>query len=142
MSDTNPLSLVLPVMTRFHPEFLAVDAEPRYWEDGTVNGEEDYHGTLMPLREGDAWKAVIRLADGFVLNWPAGTRAEMNYKVCDAGVYHLLDKDSKPICKYKSDYVPSLLGGGDYIELVIRPDGFIDGWKRPELDPERWVLVA
>ena len=32
--------------------YLEVEAEVRYWEDATVNGQEDEAGTLIPFKFG------------------------------------------------------------------------------------------
>ena len=52
--------------------YIEVEAEVRYWEDATVNGQEDTTGTLMPFRFGDKWCPTIRLEDGWIVNWPEG----------------------------------------------------------------------
>lgn len=48
--------------------YIEVSAGVRYWDDATVNGTTDTDGTLIPLRKGDNWEPVIRLADGMVMN--------------------------------------------------------------------------
>lgn len=112
--------------------YLKVDADVRYWEDATVNGETDNDGKLIPCRFGNSWAPVIDLETGFIQDWPEGTTAEVHYKVCDAGVYTLLDAD---MCAVKSidGYVPDILspgepGWGDYIILSIDGDGKIACW--------------
>lgn len=50
--------------------YIEVSAAVRYWEDATVNGQEDTDGKLMPLTQGSYWVPVIRLADGQIMNWP------------------------------------------------------------------------
>ena len=57
-------------------------------------------------------------------------------KVCDSGTYTLLNADKQPIWQL-CGYVPNKLvppldkGFGDYIELAIHENGFIEGW--PEI---------
>ena len=75
--------------------YLEVEAEVRYWEDATVNGQEDADGTLIPFKFGTLWTPVIRLSDGKVMSWPEGTTADIHYKVCDAGEYWLADEDGR-----------------------------------------------
>lgn len=129
--------------TSFSPVRLIVSAAVRYWEDAKVNGVEDADGTLIPLKTGELWKPTIELATGRVLDWPQGTTADIYYKVCDAGEYWLEDAAGKRL-KWNGDYVPSKLlcvgdeGYGDYIILKISADGFIEGWKEPELDGGDW----
>lgn len=129
------------------PVWLQVDAEVRYWEDAEVNGEPDDHGDLIPLKQEDRWVPVIRLADGFIGGWPAGTTADIHYKVCDQGEYFLLNAALQRVAKYYSDYVPSILavgdkGYGDYIILKVAADGFIEGWTAPSIDSEMWPAIA
>lgn len=121
------------------PTFIGVSAAVRYWEDTTVNGVDDVDGSLIPDRYGDNWMPVIRLEDGAVQEWPKGTTAEVHYKVCDAGEYWLLDADKNRIAKWGGYYVPDDFlchgddGYGDYIIMNINADGFVEGWKTPEV---------
>ncbi len=127
----------------FHPVRLVVSAAVRYWEDAEVDGVSDVDGTLIPFREGDLWKPVIDLETGKVIDWPQGTKADIHYKVCDAGEYWLEDATGER-AKYQDDYVPDMLavgesGYGDYIILKIGEDGAIAGWSIPELYPQHWA---
>lgn len=114
--------------------FLKAEMQVRYWEDGIINGVEDTDDDpKIPLRKGDMWLLEIHLHDGSIRDWPVGTMAKVHYKVCDAGVYHLLDADRQVVIT-KAGYVPSMLapqggGYGDYVILDIGPDGIIKGWK-------------
>ena len=121
--------------------YLLVNADVRYWEDGTVNGEEDGDGSLIPLRQPDTnlWCPMIELQTGKILGWPEGVTADVHYKVCDAGKYYLLDGYQKVICRYTGDYVPDRLlyiddnnhsGYGDYICLKIDSLGYIKNWEK------------
>lgn len=127
--------------------YIAVDAEVRYWEDATVNGEEDTDGDLIPCRMDDSWMPVIRLEDGRVERWPEGTTAKVHYKVCDAGQYWLLDADHVRIAKYRSHYVPNEFlcpgeqGFGDYIIMTIGADGVVEGWRTPSVNVDDWEAV-
>lgn len=124
-------------------KFIEVDAGVRYWEDALVNGEEDGAGRV-PLKEGDRWRPTIELATGAVLNWPAGTTADIHYKVCDDGEYWLLDERKARTAKWKGYYVPNDIlcvgdnGYGDYIILNVGPDGLIKGWEAPVLEVSEW----
>lgn len=121
--------------------YLEVEAEVRYWEDATVNGQEDTDGTLIPFKFGKLWAPVIRLSDGKVINWPEGTTADIHYKVCDAGEYWLADECGR-IAKWGGFYVPSEFlchgpdsnGYGDYIIFKVGPDGLIQNWRRPSIE--------
>lgn len=124
--------------------YIEVDAGVRYWEDSTVNGVEDADGELIPFRYGKRWKPCIRLADGYVMDWPAGTTADVHYKVCDDGLYRLCDANLAPLTEWLDNYVPDRFlchggtGYGDYIIFKVGGDGFIQGYRRPAVDSESW----
>lgn len=114
-------------------KYLKVEAEVRYWEDGSVNGQaENDDNPTIPCRSGDCWAPVIDLGTGKIIGWPGGTIAEVHYKVCDAGRYSLLDADRNEIVAIDG-YVPAIMspggnGFGDYIIMSIGPDGQIADW--------------
>jgi hypothetical protein len=113
-------------------KYLKVEAGVRYWEDATVNGEEDSDGGLIPFRNGGCWSPVIDLETGTVENWPGGTVADVHYKVCDDGRYTLLNED-REVVKTIDGYVPDIMcpeesGYGDYIIMKIDGGGKISGW--------------
>ena len=112
---------------------LAVSAGVRYWENATVNGVEDTEGDLIPLRRGDRWEPIISLENGKIFGWPSGTTASLHYKVCDDGVYKLIDAEGALIYT-KDGYVPDVMcpkdeGHGDYIIMDIDGDGMIQNWE-------------
>jgi hypothetical protein len=114
-------------------KYLKAECGVRYWEDGEVNGIEDTDGTLIPLRVKDAWCPTIYLTTGAIEDWPDGMIADVHYKVCDDGVYQLLDAE-KNIVRSISGYVPKIMcpgdsGHGDYVIMTIGPDGKIVGWR-------------
>lgn len=120
--------------------YIEVDAEVLYWEDASLNGQEDTYGTLMPFRFGDKWCPVIRLADGWIVDWPEGTTADVHFKVCDAGEYWLLDDERKRVAKWSGFHVPDDFlcpgesGYGDYIILKVGADGQILKWRTPTVE--------
>lgn len=132
-----------PVINAVEVIAIRVKAEVRYWEDATVNGNEDTDGTLIPLRNGAYWEPVIELDTGRVRDWPDGTAADIHYKVCDQGEYLLLDSAGQTLA-CRDGYVPDMLcvgdnGYGDYIILQIGPDGMIQDWPElVDIEPERW----
>ena len=129
--------------------YIEVSAAVRYWEDATVNGQEDTDGKLIPLTQGSYWVPVIRLADGQIMNWPKGTTADVHYKVCDQGEYWL-SIDGRRIAKWAGHYVPNdflchgedAQGFGDYIILEVGSDGIIAGYRRPTIGADQWPLLA
>lgn len=129
-----------------HPTHLLAEAGVRYWEDATVNGVEDEDGKLIPGRHGDLWRAKINLAAGRIEDWPAGTTADIHYKVCDAGEYWLLDADGNRLA-HQEGYVPSGMchganGYGDYIIMTVGPDGVIANYQNLVDTDEGWELVT
>lgn len=130
--------LTVDVITKVPVKYLKADCGVRYWEDATVDGVEDVNGDLIPCREGDSWKPFINLETGIIENWTKGVTASLHYKVCDEGVYFLLDAN-KAVVKKIDGYVPAMLspkdsGFGDYIIMDIDADGRIADW-RPDLAP-------
>lgn len=121
-------------------QYIEVCAGVRYWEDAAINGTDDENGVLTPFRRGDNWCPVIRLIDGVVMEWPAGTVADIHFKVCDDGEYWLLDADRKRIAKWSGFYVPNDFlcpgdnGYGDYIILKIDAEGRISKWNAPSIE--------
>ena len=112
---------------------LIVDAGVRYWEDATVDGVEDEQGDLIPCREGERWKPIIDIETGVITNWKQGVKANVHYKVCDDGIYHLADEQGN-ILLTKEYYVPKILdldgeSFGDYIILNIDENGKIADWN-------------
>ena len=117
---------------------LSVVAHVRYWCDATVNGlkgvdDDEAADPGIPCRVGDSWCPVIDVDTGQITNWTKGTTATVHYKVCDAGVYELLDPKGNRIATLDG-YVPSMMspdgnGYGDYIKMTIDADGFIEGWE-------------
>ncbi len=127
------MKVTLKVVKEFDAKYLVVEADVRYWEDATVNGEEDSLGTKIPCREGKAWCPVIDIDEGRITNWTQGVTASTHYKVCDAGIYELQTADDELIVR-KDGYVPRCLspkgnGYGDYIIMDIDENGMIDKWK-------------
>lgn len=114
-------------------KYLRVEAGVRYWEDGTVNGIEDAEGDLIPCRIQDAWCPIIDVENGLIVDWEQGKTATVHYKICDDGIYTLLDENHKEVLFYEG-YVPSCLqiddnGYGDYIIISIDENGFIKNWE-------------
>lgn len=144
--------------------YLLVDVGVRYYEDATVNGEDDVdmyeayksnnkenafpkmpcvekikdHPTNVVHTDHLRWRPIIDIKEGIIVNWRKGTTAHAFYKICDDGTYSLLDADKKILYEVDS-YVPDILaigdsGFGDYIDMVIDEDGKINGWTCNEDD--------
>lgn len=107
---------------------LKVNAHVRYWEDAYINGIPDQDGQ-MPFADGERWIPLIDLHTGKIIDWPNDVEADIHYKVCDDGIYTLLDNEGKEVKKIEG-YVPDILcpnenGYGDYIILKIDKEGSI-----------------
>ena len=116
---------------------LKVTIDEPGWEDATVNDIEDTDGDRMPCRNGNSWCPIIDIDTGIIRNWIKGTIADIHYKVCDSGIYELLDAEGNEIIK-DENYVPSIMcpegeGYGDYIKMKVNADGQICNWQ-PNLD--------
>lgn len=115
-------------------KFLKADCGVRYWEDAEVNGvDDDDDNPTMPFASKGSWTPLIDIEAGVIIDWPKGTTAEVHYKVCDAGVYALLDADRNQV-KQIGGYVPSIMcpegsGYGDYVIMKIDGDGKIANWS-------------
>ena len=121
------------IETEVDVKFIIANAHVRYWEDSTINGVLDDDGDLTPCRDGDNWNPTIDIETGIVSNWPKGTIADISFKVCDEGIYQLVDSCGH-IVKKIDGYVPSIMcpeedGYGDYIIMKIDGDGKIANWK-------------
>lgn len=67
------------------------------------------------------------------MNWEKGKSADIHYKVCDGGIYKLIDTEGNTILE-KDGYVPGILspggsGYGDYIIMSVDENGGIDNWQ-------------
>lgn len=109
--------------------YLRASMGVRYWEDATLNGQTRFEEDYFPLREEDVWNITIDLHTGHILNWPLGTDASVHFKVCDDGVYTLLDENMNEVVE-KEGYVPGMIGEyGDYVVLDIDQNGYIKNFK-------------
>jgi len=110
-------------------EKIVIDIEIRYVGDT----DDDDVPSDFPLLNGNKWKATVMVGSGQILDWPVGETREMYCKVCDAGLYTLID-DSGEVVVTKDGYVPNgIVPGayGDYVHLKISGDGVITNW--PEI---------
>lgn len=117
-----------------NPDFVRLEPEPRYPEDGKINGEyDDNDNPKMPFmvadekaQDGWVWKLDVNIKTGEVIGWPKDVKAEVHYKVCDCCRIKYAGKEYY-------EYVPDFLeiddeGYGDYIILTI-DDGKIVNWS-------------
>jgi hypothetical protein len=113
---------------------VLIDIAPRYIGD---SDDDDMPSNFPLLNETkSAWVASVNIDTGEIAGWPIGDARKMHVKVCDAGVYSLLDDAGNLVIKH-CGYVPhGVVPGsyGDYVELDINENGVITNWpKRPEI---------
>lgn len=86
---------------------------------------------------GDYWNLDIDIETGMVKNWPKKYCIRTHFKVCDDGLYQIIDIDGNVVwdsIKTNYYYVPDFLsigddGYGDYMYLEIDGRGYIKDWK-------------
>lgn len=115
-------------------KYLQIEACVRYWEDAEINGESKEDGSNVPFKDGRLWRPIIDIESGYIIDWPIGTFAIFHFKVCDAGIYHLLNDKHQVIASRFDNYVPEGVchgdeGYGDYIIFKVDENGFILGYK-------------
>ena len=127
------MKVTIRVEKEFEAKTLHVRAGVRYWEDATVNGEEDSTGLLIPCRIDENWCVDIDIDSGQITNWINGNVANIHYKVCDDFDCCIYDEEGNEILRYDG-YVPKTLspernGYGDYIKMKVDENGFIKNWN-------------
>ncbi|MFI3277789.1 MAG: hypothetical protein SNH28_03215 [Rikenellaceae bacterium] len=130
------------------PTKETIKSQCRYLKiDLPYRGEEDELYTYRslfesPLEEGEVeyfplvdfetqrWVATIDLREKRVIDWDSNFgAAKIDAKVCDEGVYTLLDSEMNEIC-HIAGYVPNGVvppkdGWGDYLRMSIEADGSV-----------------
>lgn len=119
-------------------KYVVICIPLRYDDDGGM--EKDF-----PLRNGGKWEASINLNTGKILDWPADKmgKFEVYEKVCDEGIYKLIDPEGIELAQLKHEYVPhGIVPGeyGDYVVLEIE-DGRVTNLPA-KLDAEEFFGVA
>ena len=113
---------------------VIINIAPHYIGDT----REDDMPTDFPLLNADktAWVASVDIDTGAIAGWPQGDKRKMHVKVCDAGIYTLIDSDGNEVAELNG-YVPNdVVPGsyGDYVKLDIDENGIITNWpKHPDI---------
>lgn len=115
-------------------KYVVIDIEPRYIGDSE---DDDMPSNFPLLNEAKTqWRAKVDIDTGIIQEWPQGDAREMFVKVCDAGIYSLIDAQDNEVAKLDG-YVPhGVVPGeyGDYVSLVIDENGRITNWpKSPDV---------
>ena len=139
---------------------LLVKAGVRYWNDCKyskdngqtwIDDEEDTKEeserfkNALPFVEkldigykpSDYWCLEIDVETGKVKDWPKDFCIETFFKICDDGLYQLIDEEGNVVwdsVKTRYYYVPDFLaledeGYGDYMYLNIDGEGNIEHWE-------------
>lgn len=128
------MKALVKIVKEVEIEKIIIDINIRYVGD---SDDDDDVPTDFPLLRGNQWNATVMIDSGQILEWPKGNEYEVYCKVCDAGIYTLID-DSGSVVSIKDGYVPNgIVPGeyGDYVHLVINSDGVITNWpKYPSVD--------
>ena len=118
------------------PKYLKIDIPLRY-------DDEDMPYDF-PLRQkgqdgnDDTWVATIDLKTGEILNFPKDVSLDFFTKVCDEGLYYLLDENMNIFAEADcSGYVPNHAippkdGYGDYIHLHIQNGIVVNLYDNPD----------
>ena len=105
-------------------KILKVNAGVRYWDDGSVNGvTDDPNYPAMPFSKSGRWIINIDIDKGIIVDWPQGVKASVDYKVCDDGVYSLIDSKGNVIRHFANDC----------IIMNIDEYGRISGWDKERI---------
>lgn len=102
-----------------------------------VRYEEDDMPNDFPGRKGKQWSVIINLHNGELslvdrTPFPKDAKLDLHMKVCDCGVYTLLDHCGDEVGEVDG-YVPGFFPGqhyGDYLILEIA-DGKVQNWTKP-----------
>jgi hypothetical protein len=94
----------------------------RYEEVQIINGVEYPENSKLEM--------LIDVDNGMAFGWKVATH--IDWKICDEGIYQLLDEDENLLDEIYEDYIPDIIPNefGDYLDLKINKDGFIERWKR------------
>lgn len=135
------MKAIIKVEKEVNIKTIVIDIAPRHIGDSAY----DDMPTDFPLLSKDkkTWFARVDVNTGIIYDWPQGEVREMYVKVCDQGIYTLLDENDQELCSIEG-YVPNgLIPGeyGDYIDLKIDANGVITNWpKHPDLSAFFWRL--
>ena len=151
---------------------ILVKAGARYWQDceySEDNGEtwveaihdddetnEEFKKHIpfvikedIGYRTNDYWNLTIDVNTGKVKDWPKNFCIRTHFKVCDDGLYQVLDTEGNIVwdsIKSGYYYVPDFLaigdeGYGDYMYLEIDGNGNIKDWKSEGLTSLKHLLT-
>lgn len=146
------MKLTINKPVNYEAKFLKVDAGVRYWNDAKVNGVEDTdveetgNAPTIPCAEYMSeqnrvlhgndwrWRPIIDIDEGKIVNWKQGVTAHIHYKVCDDGIYEVIEANGNVVAAHEG-YVPNIMcpageGFGDYIIMNVGENGIIEGWNK------------
>ena len=122
---------------------LEIDAHMRYLEDTTYSCDGEWvncneNDSECPCTEGHQWKPIIDVNTGQILNWSADRKFWVFGKVCDEFKCKVKGINDEVLIDYEG-YVPNCMsindkGYGDYIDMIVNPDGIIQDWEFKQSD--------
>jgi hypothetical protein len=115
-------------------KILRIKAWVRFYEDSEINGVDDINEEMFGINQtSKMWEIDIDLENNSIIGWN-GVEAKINYKVCDAGEYFLIDTETNEKKQYVDDYVPDCISHeddgsyGDYIIFSVNTKGEISSY--------------
>ncbi|MBR5271838.1 MAG: hypothetical protein IKU25_00365 [Clostridia bacterium] len=153
------MKLSIKVIKEVDAKYIQVNTAIRYWHYTEVNGEYDIN-FMETKGEGEPnipcavkvkdepethicsdhwhWKPLINIETGQIENWKKGVTGNVLYKVCDEFACDVLDGEKNVVHSYEG-YVPDFMcpreaGYGDYIDMWIDEEGFIEDWDKSEVE--------
>jgi hypothetical protein len=117
-------------------KFLRIDIPLRY-DDEDMPFDFPLRTKSENSQDYDSWVAVIDLQTGEIQDFPKDVSLDFFTKVCDEGLYFLLDGNKQLIAKAGGDYVPNraippIDGYGDYIHLKIEYGVVVNLYTNPD----------
>lgn len=120
---------------------IEVNSHIRYAEDITYQVDDSWKDCdpdcpECPCFEGvHQWKPIININTGYIINWPGNVQHSFHVfaKVCDEFACKIKGLNGEVLIDYEG-YVPDFMaiedrGYGDYIDMIVYPDGKIKDWS-------------
>jgi hypothetical protein len=133
-----PSIQVIETKTKEVP-YLEVTFPVDYMESFSVNGIEAVYENDVPFVNDGMCKFTIYMLNGRIKDWKFNKSIAIHYKVVDTGTYRLLSAGFNVIASIEEDYAPEILciddlGYGDYINMTIDANGYIENFNNTLLD--------
>lgn len=131
----NKIKTIINVKKEIEIRTLVIKIQPRSVGDSV--GDDMPPDCPFLSEDKTSWEAYIDIDTGNIHGWPKGEERHLDIKVCDTGIYRLLDSDNNTIASLVYSHVPHGVIPGEYcayIELDIDENGIITNWpKKPDV---------